>query len=232
MKHLIIIFTFSFFFTSCLGQNHYFEPTGIIDKTEIYAKDIPNWTSLKDKESVDGYTRIGDSIFGGEIACNIEPLKGIDIETFKVLAGTSYAKDKNNVYYPISIGCVDYEDCGVCYFSEIKLVNANPKRFEYLGKEYASDGKNVYFRGELLIEADGETFKVINGPEFFFFATDKNHVYKHNKTFEIADSKTFYYDKIDKRNIVQEYEHKFIIGDKNKEWEFIPPNTIKEIKKE
>jgi len=229
MKKLIIILIFSISLTNCRGQNRYFKPTGIVDKTAEYEK---SWVSLKEKESIDGYTRIGDSIFGGEIACNIEPLKGIDIETFIILAGTKYAKDKNNVYYPIGVGCIDYEDCGVCYFSEIIMERASPESFKYLGKEYATDGQNVYFRGELMPNADGKTFKVINGPEFFFFATDKNYVYKHNDIFNNADSKTFYYDKTDKRNIVREYEHRFIIGDRNKEWEFIPPNTINEIKKE
>jgi DKNYY family len=232
MKHQIIILIFSIFITSCKGQNRYFEPTGIIDKTEIYTKNNQSWISLKDKESVDGYTRIGDSIFGGEIACNIEPLKGIDLKTFKLLPGTKYAKDKNHVYYPLEIPCIDYTDCGVCFYGKIIIETANPKKFKYLGKEYATDEKNVYFRGELIENADGETFKVIDGPEYFFFATDKNYVFKHNEIFKNADSKTFYYDKTDKRNIVQKYEHKFIIGDKNKEWIFIPPNEIKEVKKE
>jgi len=232
MKQLLFILTFPFFLTSCNGQNKYFEPTGIIDKTEIYIKNNQSWISLKDKESVDGYTRIGDSIFGGEIFCNVEPLKGIDIETFKVLAGTSYAKDKNNVYYPLEQPCIDYMDCGVCYYGKIKMKSANPECFEYLDKEYATDGRNVYFRGELIRDADGESFKIIEGPKYFYFATDKNYVFKHNKIFKNADSKTFYYDKSDKRNIDQKYEHKYIIGDKNKEWEYIPPHTINEIKKE
>ena len=231
MKNLIVILTFIIFLTSCRVQNKYFEPTGIVDKTEEYSKNEKIWISLKDKQSVDGYTRIGDSIFGGEIACNVEPLKGIDIKTFKVLAGTNYAKDKNNVYYPLEQPCIDYEDCGVCYYAKIIMENATPENFEYLGKEYATDGKNVYFRGELIPNADGETFKIINGPKFFYFAVDKNNVFKHNRIFKEADSETFYYDSNDKRNIVREYEHKFIIGDKNKEWEFIPPNTINEIKK-
>ena len=231
MKHLIIILTFSFVLTSCRAQNNYFEPTGIIDKTAEYAADGESWVSLKNKESIDGYTRIGDSIFGGEIACNIEPLKGIDVDTFKILPGTKHAKDKNKVYYPISIGCVDYIDCGVCYYGEIIMAGANPESFEYLGKEYATDGKNVYFRGELIKVADGQTFKVVSGPEYFYFATDKNYVFKHNEIFQSADPKTFYYDKTDKRNIVQEYDHKFIIADKNKVWEFIPPDTLNEIKK-
>jgi len=232
MKHQIIILIFSILITSCKGQSKYFEPTGIIDKTEMYSKSNQGWISLKDKESVDGYTRVGDSIFGGEIACNIEPLKGIDLKTFKVLAGTKYAKDKNHVYYPLEITCIDYTDCGVCFYGKIIIETADPERFKYLGKEYATDGANVYFRGELIGNADGETFKVIDGPEYLFFATDKNYVFKHNEIFKNADPKTFYYDKNDKRNIVRKYEQRFIIGDKNKEWEFIPPNEIKEVRKE
>lgn len=232
MKNLIVVLTFSIFLTSCIGQNKYFEPTGIVDRTAEYSKDGKIWISLKDKESVDGYTRIGDSIFGGEIACNVEPLKGIDIKTFKVMAGTNYAKDKNNVYYPLEQPCIDYEDCGVCYYGKIIMESADPENFKYLGKEYTTDGKNVYFRGELMPNADGETFKIIDGPKFFYFAVDKNYVFKHNRIFKEADSETFYYDLNDKRNIVHEYEQRFVIGDKNKEWEFIPPNTINEIKKQ
>ncbi|CAL2092828.1 DKNYY domain-containing protein [Tenacibaculum sp. 190524A05c] len=232
MKKLVTSLILSTFLISCKNPKSNFERTNIVDRTIAYSKNEIKWIALQKNASIDGYTRIGDSIFGGEIACNIKPLKGIDIASFKVLPGTKYAKDKNNVYYPIDITCLDYKDCGVCYFSKIKLDQANSRKFKYLNKEYASDGKNVYFRGELIPNADGESFKVIDGPEFFFFATDKKHVYKHNEIFDEADSKTFHYKSEDKRNIIQEYEHKFIIGDETKEWEFIPPNTITRIKKE
>jgi hypothetical protein len=231
MKRLTPIFAlFLLTLTSCSGQSKYFEPKGIIDKTkELVDKKI--WTSLNDKERIDGYTRIGDSIFGGEIACNIKPLKNIDTKSFKVLPGTQYAKDANHVYYPIETNCIDYTDCGVCYYSKIILENANPASFEYLGKDYATDGKLVFFRGQLLQGADGATFKVIDGPEYFYFATDKNHVYKHDKIFNDADPATFYYDKTDPRNRVSEYDNKYIIGDKNNKWEYIPPDQIKKIAK-
>jgi hypothetical protein len=214
-------------FTSCKSQTKYFEPKGIIDRTETLKNKL-EWYTLNDKESVDKYTRIGDSIFGGEIACDVKPLSGIDLRSFKVLAGTKYAKDNNHVYYPIGISCIDYSDCGVCYYSKIIVENANPKTFSYLGKDYASDGKNVFFRGELIENVDVESFKIIDGPEYFYFATDKSNVYIHNKIFPNADAGTFYYDKDDERNI---YQSVFIVGDKNKEWKIIPPNTIKEIEK-
>jgi hypothetical protein len=216
--------------TSCNGQINYFQPKGIIDKTKEFA-DKNTWTSLNDKERVDGYTRIGDSIFGGEIACNIKPLKNIDIKTFKVLAGTQYAKDINYVYYPLEVPCIDYTDCGVCYYSKIIMDSANSASFQYLGKDYATDGRLVFFRGQLLRGADGVTFKVIEGPEYFYFATDKFHVYKHDKVFNDAEASTFYYDKTDPRNKVSEYDNRFIIGDKNNEWEYIPPDQIKKVDK-
>jgi len=231
MKRQICLFAlFSLFLAGCSGQKNYFEPKGIVDKTkELSGKNV--WTPLNDKERIDGYTRIGDSIFGGEIACNIKPLKNVDTRTFKVLPGTNFAKDTNHVYYPVEIICVDYSDCGVCYYSNIMLDSANPLSFRYLGKDYATDGKLVFFRGRLLQGADGATFKVIDGPAYFYFATDKNHVYRHDNIFTEADPATFYYDKKDKRNIESEYGGRYIIGDRSNEWEYIPPGQIKKIER-
>ena len=229
MVRLTYIFALYFLIlTSCVGQKKYFQPTGIIDRTEEFSgRNI--WVSLNDKERIDGYTRIGDSIFGGEIACNIELLKDIDTKTFKVLAGTQYAKDKNNVYYPIEIPCIDFIDCGVCFYGRVVVEGANPIEFRYLGKDYVTDGKLVFFRGKLLKDADGTTFQVIEGPEYFYFATDKNRVYKHDEIFRDADPATFYYDKTDPRNRIREFDKKYIIGDKNNKWEFTPPDKITKI---
>ncbi len=231
MKQTISILVLIITFLSCSRQKKYFEPSEIVDKTEEYIQTNKSWIELNNKERIDGYTRIGDSIFGGEIACNVKPLPDIDIKTFKVLAGTQYAKDKNHVFYPLEILCIDYDDCGVCYYKKVIVEKANPLKFKYLGKDYATDEKNVYFRGELISKADGKTFKIINGPEFFYFAVDINNVFVHEKVIENADPLTFYYDKNDTRNIDTEYQYIYIIGDKNSEWEFIPPKTINEIEK-
>ena len=217
-------------FANCSGQTKDFQPTGIKDRTNEFSG-RNEWASLNDKERVDGYTRIGDSIFGGEIACNVKPLNDIDVKTFKVLAGTKFAKDINHIYYPLAEHCIDYMDCGVCYYAKIVVENAKPSTFRYLGKEYATDGDNVYFRGELLQGADGATFKVIDGPEFFFFATDKQHVYRHDQVFSGADPATFHLAKDDPRNDFSQYGSKYIIADKNKVWEYAPPIQIKEISK-
>jgi hypothetical protein len=229
MKKLFIVFILSIVFIGCKKEHTDYSSIEIIDKTEFYIEKNQGWVSLNDKEKIDGYTKIENSIFGGEISCNVEPLKGIDVETFEVLAGTYYARDKNNVYYPLEITCIDSTNCRVCFYAKIILEKSNPKNFSYLGKEYATDGTNVYFRGELIKKADGKTFKIIDAPHYLVFATDKNFVFKHDEIFEEADAETFYYNKNDKRNISKKYEHKFIIGDKNYEWEYTAPNEIKKI---
>lgn len=231
MKCILYLFaSFLLTLTSCNGRAKYFQPTGIIDKTkELSGKNL--WTQLNNKERIDGYSRIGDSIFGGEIACNVSPLNNIDIHTFKVLAGTQYAKDTNHVYYPLETICNDYTDCGVCYYSKVIIESASPAFFKYLGKDYATDTKLVFFRGKLLQDTDGASFKVIEGPQYFYFATDKYHVYMHDKIFQDADPETFYYDSTDLRNNVSEYDNRYIIGDKDNEWEYIPPDQIKKVDK-
>jgi hypothetical protein len=136
---ILIFVTIWVTFFSCKGQ-----------QTDELVRNGARWTFLKDKERIDGYTRIGDSIYGGEIACDVKPLEDIDVSTFQVLPGTQYAKDKKHVYYPILIMCVDYEDCGVCYYSEYIVEKANPATFKYLGNDYGTDGKNRYFRGKIV----------------------------------------------------------------------------------
>lgn len=79
---LVIVFPS---FTGCYSQTKYFEATGIINKTEELTKHKTAWTLLKNKERIDGYTRVGDSIFGGEIACNISPIRDADASTFMVV---------------------------------------------------------------------------------------------------------------------------------------------------
>src|SRR5690606_39061029 len=74
------------------------------------------WVKLFEKESLDNYFIYEDSVYGGETGCRNRPFKNADLQSFEVLAGTGYARDKNFLYYPISVICIDYRDCGVCYF--------------------------------------------------------------------------------------------------------------------
>lgn len=200
----------------------YYQPPPINDKTFVFSSKEDKWEKLNNQERIGDFTRIDSVIFCGEIYCDVDPMKNVDVNTFQVIPRANYAKDKNFVYYPISLSCIDYFDCGVCYCDEYVIKNANPNSFKYLGKDYATDEDLVFFRGKLLKEADGKTFEVIEGGgPYSCFAKDKNHVYKREEIFPVADAASFYVDKDDPRNIF-----KIIIGDKDHEWEFQPPDKF------
>lgn len=214
----------------CCGQNKYFRPTDITDITDKLVAGEVHWTPLKNKERIDGYTRINNAIYGGEIDCNISPLKDVDANSFEAFPGSFYGIDKNRVYYPIMKNCVDYEDCGVCYYKDYVVEGANPKSFKYLGKDYAVDGSKVYYRGKILEGADGATFMVVQGPKYFYVGKDKLNVYIHNKIFNEADPQTFHIDLNNKLN--EPDSDKYVIGDKNHKWFFTPPHEVKSIESE
>ena len=183
---------------------------------------------MNDHERVDGYTRIGNSIFGGEIACDVKPLPHVDVKTFKVLPGTQYAKDTHRVYYPLETICVDGTDCGVCYYSRFVVLGANSGTIRYLDKDYSTDGQKVFFRGEALQGADPVTFKVISGPEYFYFAVDKARVYHHDQIFHNADPNSFFFDSSDIRN--KKMSGIYVIADKSRKWIFSAPDSFQEVR--
>jgi hypothetical protein len=189
----------------------------------------PNgWVSLQEEQAVDGYTRKNNHIYCGEVACGAPPMSGVDVTTFQVWPGSKYAKDKSAVYYPLRITCHDYPDCGVCACTKYRLSNVAVQAFTYLGKDYATDHTTVVFRGQALAGADGKSFRVIKGPEFFYFAVDKGHVYKHDQVFVGADPHTFYYDRYHKRT--DEQANQYVVADRRHKWLFIPPTTIQVLK--
>jgi len=228
-KHIIALYLVLFIFTSCNTGQLKSKSSTSPKKSEIESTKPNTWISLKEKETIDGYTKLNGHIYGGEIACDVKPLDGIDVPTFQVLAGTKYAKDKNHVYYPIRISCIDYTDCGVCYYADIVIADADPATFVYLDKEYAIDNDHVYFRGEPIKGAESKTFKVIDGPEYFFFAKDRNKVYYFNHYFSEADAESFYFDREHPLNVISAYEHVYIVADKHNHWEFRPPGQFKKI---
>ena len=202
-----------------------FTVLGLFQFTTPEDKTQNNWIELKEGQSIDGYTKKNNQIYCGETKCNAKPMSGVDVTTFRICPGSQYAKDKNYVYYPINIICIDYTDCGVCYCDKYIIKNVDVHNFTYLEKDYATDKKKVFFRGEEILQADGKTFKVISGPEYFYFAIDKNKVYKHETIFPNADPNTFYYDSTNENNNPELYI--FIIADKLNKWKFTPPHDIK-----
>ncbi len=108
------------------------------------------WVILKDGESIDGYTRSGNLIYGGYLDSLIyyPSMSKVDIQTFEVCVGSGYARDKKRVYYPIKEICIDATTYGDCYFEDYIVKNADPKSFKYLHDGYAIDGKRMYLDGK------------------------------------------------------------------------------------
>ena len=144
MKKNIVFLFFSFivfFMCSCLSNNN----SNIIDKG--------HWVKLNEGESIDGYTKIGNTIYGCYMDSIIDyhhfdSLTNVDVSTFEVCVGSGYARDKNHVYYPLRVVCVDAETWGGCYFEEYIIKKVSPNSFKYIKNGYAIDGNKMYFEGK------------------------------------------------------------------------------------
>jgi hypothetical protein len=113
-----------------------------------------------------------------------ELLKNADPESFQILSYT-YQKDNYQVW---SMG---------------KPINADVKTFElvkykYPGDDneqislYAIDKNHVYFQGDVIPEADVQTFKLVcSDAPYQEYGIDKNYVYYDWNIIEGADTKTF-----------------------------------------
>lgn len=171
---------------------------------DILPYDLPNevgtWISVNDTTYESPYYLIGDSIFVGYISlanesprefflrCKsnpllVQPLIDVDIPTFEVNINkdkSSYARDKNAVYYPRSTsygGGPEFFDGinggGVIYYGDISIEGADPQTFQYIGSDYALDKNDIYYKGRIIHNADLQTFKVIGKG----YAIDKDNMY-------------------------------------------------------
>ena len=97
-------------------------------------------------------------------------LKGIDIDTFKILFDnpenptsptSSYALDKNNVYFVTSgdLSTDGGQKKKKINLNDVIVPGADPKTFSMVGVNYAKDKNHVYCDRSIIKEADAETFK-------------------------------------------------------------------------
>jgi hypothetical protein len=187
-----------------------------------------SWLNLTDSNTLDGYSAINKNIFHG--GPGSPPLKGVDFDSFQVLSGNNYARDKNRVYYPISEVCVDSLRFGYCYANEYIVKGAKPKSFRYLGKGYATDGKLVFFRGVLVAGADGTSVELVQGPELFYSIKDSKHVFIYNDALNKADPKTFQFWKNVYRAPETDASPLYLLRDRYRVWMFDPPDRPKLVK--
>lgn len=150
---------------------------------------LARWRALHDQAAVAAYVRHGDDVRCGE--ADAPPMVGVDAARFEVLGETGYARDPSGVYYPIRQICIDGEDFGYCTCSEYRVVDAVAQDFRYLGRDYATDGRRVYFRGEVVPRADAISARVILGPEYLYCLVDARGVYILKQRLEGADPQSF-----------------------------------------
>lgn len=142
-----------------------------------------------------------------------ERILNADPQTFEVLE-FGFSKDKRHVYRigellkdadPKSFQIIDYiyqKDENQVWAGG-RSINADVKTFELLkyhlpGYEtaqtslYAIDKNHVYFQGNVMPEADLQTFKIVcSDAPYQYYAIDKNHVYYCDKVVAGADAETF-----------------------------------------
>lgn len=82
-----------------------------------------------------------------------------DINTFENIGFYNYAKDKNNVYYFISGNIKVLLDTDQETFEVLNDWNLN---FHQETSVYAKDKNHIYFRGDILNDANPKYFRVLN----------------------------------------------------------------------
>lgn len=165
---LIIIFILLILSTSCINKNK--------DSLQYEtSNEVGVWVSVNDTTYTSSYYLIEDSIYAGSIDLLNQspreffldciknypgfapPLTDVDIKSFEVNINQDmapYARDKNKVYYQtatlngIEMFFDDDYGGGVIYSEDISINGADPKTFKYIGKGYAVDKSNMYYRGE------------------------------------------------------------------------------------
>ncbi len=166
---------------SCGGRTYEIPVLEDLSSDSIY------WLKLEESEKSGDYFVLDNEVYCGEVAHNSYPLKKVDFESFKVLSGTKYAKDKNHVLYPLQTICIDGSNWGNCHCTEYIIKDADPVTFEYVGDEYALDIKNVYFRGVRIHNSIFKEFENLTQG----YARDSTHIYFRGKILDEVDVKSF-----------------------------------------
>jgi len=125
----------------------------------------------------------------------LEPreIENADLNSFEYFSGTTYAKDKNNVYF-LSNGTVTAKGFGSNFIDIVK--GADLETFEVINPTFARDKNTVYKNGEpveiysrtKIDYADPETFEVFSNK----CSKDKNtgYYYMNNIQYNINDGKS------------------------------------------
>ncbi len=131
---------------------------------------------------------------------NGEKITNADPNHFEILDAFTYAKDNKNVFYkgkmfdqadPVTFEVIEIvggmwaKDNAHYYFQDGKYPLIDAASFKVLGNGYALDQKQVYYYGDVVLEADPKTFTT----DRHGHGRDKNYVFeKHLKVVDGARS--------------------------------------------
>lgn len=129
-------------------------------------------------------------------------IEGADAATFNFIANSYFAKDKNTAYYGMEklndadvatfevLNNLSYyaKDKSSVYFQNKKINNAQALTFGELLSNYGYDAKNIYYKGELIKDANRNNFIVLGG--LSALAKDDKNVFVSGKKLLNADPAT------------------------------------------
>ncbi|GEM_PF-1132325 len=239
MKFLSVIAVFFALLISCESSikecSSCFTPGNLLFLNEPDLEEIPDsivWISLNDRESLNGFSRIGDSIYQGEsyATCLLPFLEASD--DFEVNRFGRYARDSQHVYHfhgkATSVLCPNCkEDFCLNYFCpEFILTEANPNTFQVLTSGYAIDDQHYYFGATQITDAQDS----IRFPDMpLHCAITSKSVYLRDELVVGADPNSFHYDPDDRRNknaprfqfmrnLLDEHDEIYVFKDKGYVW--------------
>lgn len=127
---------------------------------------------FKDKDFVyvENYGSEGNRVIPTSI--NARSFEYLGAASINEMVGVAYVKDAQHVYY----SCGDLLD------------EADPATFTYFSNGFSKDKDTVWLQGEILPNADSETFAEMQGSQY---GKDKNTVWFFNTPVEGADPQTF-----------------------------------------
>lgn len=114
--------------------------------------------------------------------CYVHEIGGSDAASF-VVADAHYAKDRSRAYY-----CAWETDGGTrpAYAKIVPVAEGRVASFRALEQGYAVDERTVYYRGDVLQDADAATFTVLGAPDNGADARDARYRYAMGKRVAVA----------------------------------------------
>ena len=152
-----------------LGKNYW------KNENKIYYRDkrIENADIMSFKVLNEDYAKDKNNVYDGNesIGRGIKDPKTFEFLQNGIINATLYGKDKYNVYYIENkmIKCFD------TYYSIYGVNGINKDKVEVMNKWFIKDDKNIYFKGEILEDADYNTFEVLPNGD----GKDKNRSYEY-----------------------------------------------------